>query len=124
MKIPKNLEVRHVSEEVGYGVFTTAPLKKNTVVEICYCIVYERTNVNWVLNDYLFNTHMNSKNVFLPLGYGAIYNHHTSPNIVIKYSEDTPNFVKFVALRDIKKNEELVHDYGDKYWETRKKRII
>ena len=55
VQIPKNLEIRFISDEVGYGMITTDYISKGDVVEMCYCIIHKNENVNWILNDYLFD---------------------------------------------------------------------
>jgi SET domain-containing protein len=55
---------------------------------------------------------------FSPLGLAMIYNHSSEPNAEWEI-HDNNNFVRFVALKDISKGEEIFHDYGEEYWESR-----
>ena len=48
-----------------------------------------------------------------PTGFAMIYNHSDDPNI--KWAHDTNNrLLVFTAIKDIKRGEELCHDYGYK----------
>ncbi|NBX07285.1 MAG: SET domain-containing protein-lysine N-methyltransferase, partial [Proteobacteria bacterium] len=52
--------------------------------------------------------------------YGMVYNHSDSPNAEWEIDDDDIRFVRFTALREIKKGEEILHSYGQEYWTTRK----
>jgi SET domain-containing protein len=118
------LEIRYIDNVKGFGVFTLENINMGDIVEICYCI----PTYNQIFNplvDYLFETSTNNKDIaVLPLGYGSIYNHSNSPNIKWKVNETNNSFIEFYSLREIEPEEELCHSYGDKYWSTRKKRMI
>ena len=57
------------------------------------------------------------------LGLGMVYNHSFSPNAEWEIYEKDGRFVRFFALRDIKKGEEIFHDYGEEYWDTREEKV-
>jgi hypothetical protein len=81
IQIPINLEIKYVSEEIGYGVFTTKPILKNEVIEMCYCLEMYGIMEEHPTFNYLF-THPATKNQLLSFGYGSIYNHSNDSNIV------------------------------------------
>lgn len=110
------LYVKHVSNEIGYGVFNSEKIVKDEIVEDCYSIV-----VNDDMNDYkpyYFNFMGNTK--LLPLGFGCIYNHKYEPNIGWKIIDYDRKIIRFSALRDIGPNTELCHNYGPNYWKNKK----
>lgn len=117
----KNLEVRFINEDIGYGVFTTEPIKKGETIEICYCLEFNNHLGEFL--DYLF-IHPVTKKKLMVLGFGMIYNHDKNGNMLWYYVEENQKLIRFYATRDINVNEELRHDYGDLYWETRQKKLI
>jgi len=48
-----------------------------------------------------------------------VYNHSASPNAEWDIEDEDDRFVKFYALKEIKQGEEILHDYGDDYWNSR-----
>jgi SET domain-containing protein len=52
-----------------------------------------------------------------------VYNHSFSPNAEWEIYEKDGRFVRFFALKDIKKGEEIFHDYGEEYWDTREEKV-
>ena len=53
------------------------------------------------------------------LGLGMVYNHGDPPNAEWEINDEDERFVRFFALTDIKQGQEIVHDYGKPYWESR-----
>jgi SET domain-containing protein len=120
-KLPGNLEVRFVSELVGYGVFAAETIKEGSLIEICYCIEVD-DKIKYFI-DYSYN---NSKPdmALMALGCGSIYNHSENANIKWNVCESNERFIEFYATRDIDVGEELCHNYGKKYWIKRRKTFI
>jgi len=119
-----DLEIRYINEIKGFGVFTLEKIGLGNIVEICYCIPTYNQIIN-PLVDYLYEISTNNKDIgVLALGYGSIYNHSDSPNIKWRVNETNNSFIEIYSLREIEPGEELCHSYGDKYWSTRKKRMI
>ena len=56
---------------------------------------------------------------YVPLGYAMVYNHSESPNAEWDIEDEDECFVRFYALKKIKQGEEILHDYGEEYWESR-----
>ncbi len=48
--------------------------------------------------------------MLLALGFGSMYNHSYQPNVAYKIKAKTKS-IEFVALKNIKKNEEIVVNY-------------
>lgn len=61
-------------------------------------------------------------------GCGSLFNHSDRPNCAWTFKDDrfapedaSNQFVIFFATREIMRGEELLVDYGDGYWEERRK---
>ena len=98
----------HISDEIGYGVFTNEFIPKNSIVETSYCIPTNPLN-EWDL--YKFGSKDGS---FLPLGYSAIYNHSDNPNI--RWYVVSKGIIQFIALENISEKTQLCHSYGPNYF--------
>ena len=106
----------------GHGIFADKDYFKGDTIEMCpYLIVNEDSiKEDCILHNYIFYSPSEDDTDFLiPLGYAMIYNHSFKPNAEWEISETDNRFVRFFAVKDIKKDEEIVHDYGYDYWESR-----
>lgn len=112
--IPKNLYLKWVSDSIGWGVFTSAPIKSGEVVEICYCLLDNMTTAHHL--NYFFRVDLVSNDVYHVLGYGAIYNHSDTPNMDWGIIDKEKRIIGFRSIRDIEPDEELRHNYGENYW--------
>lgn len=119
------LEIRYINDVMGYGVFTDEDIKKDTSIEISYCLKTHNSLIN-PTTDYLFENVIdgNPNESVLALGYGSIYNHNDEPNVAWRKPFQGKPFIEFYALKDIKKGEELFINYGKKYWLVRKKKLL
>jgi len=45
--------------------------------------------------------------------------HSETPNAEWDVNEEDDNFIRFYALQDIAKGQEILHDYGTSYWSSR-----
>lgn len=97
--------------ERGRGVFTGFPIPKGTVVEVAPCIDVAVEG----LNDYVYKSLADGLSR-LAFGYGSLYAHSSSPNLALEHQATA---IVFIAARDIEVGEELVHDYGAEWWESR-----
>lgn len=99
--------------EYGYGVFAKDDIKEGDVVE--KGLMYRLINVDGNENPHLF-TWSNDKSVWAG-GSGCLpfYNHATTPNIK-KIGDLEKNIMTIVALKDIKKGEELRNTYHSHKW--------
>ena len=78
-----------IAESVGRGrgVFTAVDISKGDIIEYCPLIVIPPNQKNLidktVFHDYYYNWPEPEGAACIPLGYGAIYNHSTTPNAEI-----------------------------------------
>jgi len=129
------LEIRESTiKGAGYGVFATEDIGKNTLIERCNIIKFDR----WLLKlyrderlsrhllaDYIFKW-PGGHEVALALGYGSMYNHGNEPNVLWRYcTPDTSlhddglhvydsklEALEFWTKKAVKSGEELVTNYG------------
>ena len=102
----------------GYGVFAKEDIKEGDIIEECHFMsaipqaypVMKR----WSIFRYLFHypRNLQGEELAWPFGNGCVYNSSPTPNA--DWGTDVINrlFV-FVAIKDIKKGEEIFTDYED-----------
>jgi|TARA_B110000240_G_scaffold120983_1_gene135215 SET domain-containing protein len=123
IQINPSLYIKHISQEKGYGVFTKAPIFKDSIIETCYLIQTGSPDIYHVgptLMDYVFNYPKGldigrGASHVLPTGFGCVYNHDEKNNARWENSA-TINCFDFIAERDIKAGEEICTYYGSHYW--------
>ncbi|MEK7168548.1 MAG: SET domain-containing protein-lysine N-methyltransferase [Patescibacteria group bacterium] len=99
----------------GRGVYALSNIKKGEVIERCPIIEvpkHDMANLNEsILVTYFFYFGKKKQRLLIALGFGSIYNHSHKPNAIyeIKLTENTINFI---ALNDIKKDEEITFNYS------------
>ena len=106
----------------GHGVFADKDYNKGDILELCPYLFASENDVSeeCVLHDYMFYSPYEGDTDFMVvLGLGMIYNHSDTPNAEWEICEEDERFIKFFALQDIKQGEEILHDYGCLYWESR-----
>ena len=105
----------------GLGVFAAYDIVKGEVIERCPYIVIDDDDLQEAnrLNDYLYNSPDRVGDYLCMMGFGMLYNHGNPANAEWQIDDDN-RFVRFTALNDISAGDEIVHDYGDEYWDTRK----
>lgn len=97
----------------GRGVFARVAIKKGEVIERCPVFVLPRKDYpvlkKTALRDYYFM--WGKTTVAICFGYGSLYNHSYTPNATYKklIKEQT---IEFVAIKDIKKDEEITANYN------------
>lgn len=105
----------------GRGLFARHDLEENSLVHIAPCIPitteeYENHMKFTCLEHYLFNCRATGEK-FLALGYGSLFNHHsTHPNIIYKVYPKEKEIRFYVGYKPIQCNEELCISYGSKLW--------
>ena len=106
----------------GLGVFACVDFAKDSVIERCFYLVIDDDDLQEInrLNDYLFTSPDVKSDYLCVLGCGMIYNHGTPPNAEWQIAEDDNRFIEFTALHDIRAGDEILHDYGEDYWNSRK----
>jgi len=122
IKSQSNLYLKWGKECFGWGVFTDSTIKSGDVVETCYCLIDNYDKAPY--KDYAYHPDINTQDVYHCLGFGAIYNHSDSPNIVWKMIDNERSLIQFYVLRDIEAGEQLYHSYGKDYWINRGKKSL
>lgn len=105
----------HLKESAnkGRGVFASGDVPAGTVIETAPVILIP--DPGWEelektpLRDYYFV--WNDEAVAIVLGHGSLYNHSYDPNADLMYRFDE-RLVDFVALRDIRRGEEICFNYN------------
>lgn len=98
----------------GRGVYAKCNIKKDEIIEQCPIIEvseHDTANLNEsMLVTYFFYFGKKKERSAIALGFGSIYNHTYEPNAryEIKPAENT---IHFVALNDIKRDDEIVVNY-------------
>ena len=114
----------------GRGVFATEDIKEGELIERAPLVImafrmnYHKDPVIW---SYMFtNTcpcdecKKHGGHFLMVMGYGQIYNHQDNNSAEISFNLQGET-ADIVALRDIKKGEEIFVSYGSNYFKTRKK---
>ena len=104
---------------IGYGFFAGKNYKKGDVIEtnifISLDLLDEYRKKNNTFAKYFFKCVKNNNKIILPLGNILIMNHSNNPN-AFPYNFDYNNrTVTCVALKDIKRGEEVFINYGKDY---------
>jgi hypothetical protein len=105
----KNFYISKSTQQgAGQGLFATKDLKKGDALLIVGVIAKARECVRYA-DNYSFVT--NEGECWVPLGFGAIVNHANNPaHQNVEYANDP--LPEYRLLRDIKKDEELLTNYG------------
>lgn len=99
----------------GRGVYTRRDIKKDEIIEKCPVIEVPKHDVSnlreSILVTYFFYFGKNKERLAIALGFGSIYNHAYEPNATYKIKH-TEKIIDFVALKDIKKDDEITVNYN------------
>lgn len=101
------------SQIEGWGVFATEKINADEIIEECHTLIFDEKPLG--IEDYVFR--FNDKTA-LPLGYGAIYNHHRQPNCRY-YFDDDQQIMVLKATRTILPKEEIFIHYGQSWFKER-----
>ena len=106
----------------GLGVFALVDVPAGSTLERCGYLVIDDDDLKDPnrLNDYLFTSPDDPHDYLCIMGHAMLYNHDANPNAKWEIDDDDNRFIRFYADRDIKAGEEIFHDYGQEYWDTRK----
>ena len=115
-----DIEVRYINDIKGFGVFSNEFIPKFNIVEICYSLKLSNISIGHPAFDYMFFNIL-TKNYYLPLGYGSIYNHSDTANLDWRIVSEEHNIIHFFSIKDIEIGEELTHNYGKTYWKNEKR---
>ena len=104
----------------GFGVFADKDYNIGDTLELCYYLVTDDSDMTdtCILHDYVFGTPNEEEEYLVPLGNAMMYNHSSDPNAEWEIHDDN-NFIRFKAVKNISKGEEIFHHYGEEYWESR-----
>lgn len=111
------------TERKGKGVFTSADITKNSVIEIAPVLVMnseERVLLDQtLLHDYIFEWGDDADLCCLALGWVSVYNHSYKSNCEYDMDYDART-ITIKTIRKIKAGEELTINYNGK-WNNDKK---
>ncbi|MBL7794365.1 MAG: SET domain-containing protein-lysine N-methyltransferase [Saprospiraceae bacterium] len=102
------------SPKAGRGVFTSAPIEPDDVIEICPVIIVPEKDVPLIHQTYLHDYYFlwENKQCAIALGYGSLYNHSPLPNA--EYYMDYDNqAISVYCIRPIQPGEEITISYTD-----------
>jgi len=101
--------------KAGRGVFAQVDIEKDEIIERCPVIMVPRHDTSnlreSILVTYFFYFGKNKEQLAIALGFGSIYNHSHEPNTTYKIKHKE-KMIDFVALKNIKKNEEITVNYN------------
>jgi len=102
----------------GYGVFAKENIKKGDIIEECHFMSVHPLMINlmkrWSIFRYIFHYPKNlpGEELVWPFGNGCVYNSSPTPNA--DWDTNTINrLFMFIAIKDIKKGEEIFTNYED-----------
>ena len=127
-----DIYVKFINDEIGYGTFANSDIKKHQLIgEYTGLIHADRGDSTWAW-DYPadgFKSELHIPAASLDAKYKGnglrFLNHHDNANVstVNLFSEGLIRIL-CVANQDIKKDEQIFVNYGDKYWSARKKQLL
>jgi hypothetical protein len=98
------------------GVYARQDIKKGEIIERCPIIEVSKNDTSnlkeSVLVTYFFYFGSNKERIAIALGFGSIYNHSYKPNTTYKI-KPREKIIDFVAIDDIKKDDEITFDYSN-----------
>lgn len=114
-KLFQNKLIVKKSKIHGYGVFAGKDIRKGEKIEECYFILSKFEDEKDALMDFIFDVNGRTGVV---LGYGSLYNHSEDPNADYTFNRKR-KIATFVAIKSIKKGEEIFVSYGDEWFSSR-----
>jgi len=112
----------------GWGVFAKEDIKKDDIIEECHFMsihplmytIIKRLSISRYTFSYPKST---MEELIWPFGNGCVFNSSPTPNA--EWNTDTVNrLLIFVALKDIKKGEEMFVDYENSIIYCKKQGLI
>lgn len=98
----------------GRGVFSSIPISKGEMVEICHIIVIPASELpvihRSILHDYYFLWGKELSEAAIALGFGSLYNHAVIPNanFILDLHNET---IDIVCISPIEAGEEITINY-------------
>ena len=95
------------------GIFAAKKISKDEIIEACPIIILDKNATGIINKTSLYDYYFSWKNhgSAIALGRGSLYNHSYNPNAVYKKNLRN-NIITFIALRLIKKGEEITVNYN------------
>lgn len=115
MLIPPNIYIKDTGTAKGRGVFASRAFGSGEVVEICPVVLFHMhyNSLPKAVKTLVFDWEVlagKTRAHALALGYGSFYNHNNPANM--RFEADGENqLLRFIAVRDISKDEELTINY-------------
>ncbi len=110
--------------KAGRGVYARRDIQKGEIIETSPIIEVPQHDLSnlkeSILVTYFFYFGKNKERLAIALGFGSLYNHSHKPNITYKMSPKE-SLIDFIALKDIKKEDELTFNYHNSSNPKRKK---
>ncbi len=106
------------TKEMGRGIFTSAAIGKDVIVETSPVVVMSKEERllldKTLLHDYIFEWGENNDQCCMALGYIAVYNHSYNSNCEyeMNFSDGT---ISIKTMRPINEGEELFINYNGDY---------
>ena len=101
----------------GRTIYANKDYNINDIIEVCPTLSDDKSNFTQsIIKDYLFQC--NQDKSVLSLGYCGLYNHRDDNNASWIVADDNST-VTVYAIKDIKKGEEIMVNYGNGYWTSR-----
>ena len=100
--------------DAGRGVFARQGISKGELIESCPIIFLSKKDYPLAKKTELLNYYFLNKpedRAAIALGYGSIYNHSYEPNATYKKRLEK-GFIDFVAIENIKADEEITVNYN------------
>ncbi len=98
----------------GRGVYARMDIKKGQLIEKCPVIEVPKADMSnlreSILVTYFFYFGKNREKLIVALGFGSLYNHSHQPNAIYKI-KPLEKTIDFIALKNIKKNQEITFNY-------------
>jgi SET domain-containing protein len=127
-----DIYVKFINDEIGYGLFANSDIKNHQLVgEYAGVIRKGKGDSTWTWHypSDKFRSALNIPELSLDGKYSGngmrFINHHDDANVGIEYLF-SDGFIRllYVSKKDIKKDEQLFINYGDKYWADRNKQNL
>ena len=127
--IDTRLEIRHITEIDGYGVFTNNDITEGEIIETAPVIVIPKQLVDFaiwscraegvpdselMIDQYILRW---GDNTAFPQGWCGIYNHSDDPNCFFLSDK---NKLSIVTKKPVQAGEQLLVSYGEHWFEAKR----